>query len=158
VTGSSTFRIKLSDKFQRTFQELLKRHYKGSRVKQAFKEFLAQVVQDLSNNFSLQGSFAEALPGGLRLSEEWEFRKYYFDMPSLRGASKQGRLMYLVNRSQGFIWLLWMYTHSGYEKRPPDKSLKQLLQELIESSTEDEETLLDNDNCSDDNDKTSEST
>lgn len=90
----------------------------------------------MSSNPFLDSSFAEAIPGGLRLPEGWEFRKYYFDMPSLRGASGQGRLMYLVNRSLTLIELVWIYTHNEFEKRPPDKNLKQLIQELIESQEE----------------------
>lgn len=47
--------------------------------------------------------------------------------------------MYLVNRTQGIIKLVWLYTtHSEFEKRPPDKNLKQLLQELVESQEEEE--------------------
>jgi len=46
--------------------------------------------------------------------------------------------MYLVNRTQGVIKLVWLYTHSEFPKRPPDKSLKQLLQELMESQEEEE--------------------
>lgn len=82
MTGSPTFRIKPSDKFQRSYKELLKRYYKGERAKLAFIEFITQIVTDLSNNPFLDSSFTEAMPGGLRIPEEWEFRKYYFDMPS----------------------------------------------------------------------------
>jgi mRNA-degrading endonuclease YafQ of YafQ-DinJ toxin-antitoxin module len=146
VTGLPTFRIKPSDKFKRSYKELLKRYYKGEKSKQGFIEFVAQVVTNLSDNAYLDSSFAEGMPGNLRLPENWEFRKYYFDMPSLRGASGQGRLMYLVNRNQNVIELVWIYTHSEFEKRPPDKNLKQLMQELIESQPE--EVFSDNKNDS----------
>ncbi len=148
MSGSATFRINPSDKFKRSYKELLKRHYKGEKAKQAFEECVAQIVRDLSNNPFLAGSFAEGLPGGLRISEEWEFRKYYFDMPKLRGASGEGRLMYLVNRSQGVIKLVWIYTHSEFEKRPPDKTLKQLMQDLMESQAEEDEASSDNESNS----------
>ncbi len=87
----------------------------------------------------MANSFIESYPYGLQIPEEWEFRKYYFDMPSLRGASGEGRLMYLVNRSQSVIWLFWIYTHSEFEKRPPEKILKQLIQELMESQVDSDE-------------------
>jgi hypothetical protein len=44
-----------------------------------------------------------------------------------------------------------IYTHSEFPKRPPDKNLKQLLAELIESQQEEE-------NLSDSNDDEGEST
>lgn len=51
--------------------------------------------------------------------------------------------MYLVNRSQNVIWLLWIYTHSEFEKRPPEKGLKQLIQELIELRVDSDELSSD---------------
>lgn len=139
MTGSPKFLIKPFSKFTRSYKELLKRYYKGDRAKQAFIEYVAKIAENLSNDPFLADSFTESSPGGLQIPEEWEFRKYYFDMPSLRGASGEGRLMYLVNRSQSVIWLLWVYTHSEYEKRPPEKNLKQLIQELIESQIDSDE-------------------
>jgi mRNA-degrading endonuclease YafQ of YafQ-DinJ toxin-antitoxin module len=144
VSGLPVFRINPSDKFKRSYKELLKRHYKGDKAKVAFQDCVAQIVKDLSNNPSVDGSFLEPWPGSLGKPEEWEFRKYYFDMPSLRGASGQGRLMYLVNHTQGVIKLVWLYTHSEFPKRPPDKSLKQLLQELMESQEEQEPSSSNN--------------
>jgi hypothetical protein len=54
--------------------------------------------------------------------------------------------MYLVNRNQTLIELVWIYTHSEFEKRPPDKNLKQLLQELIESQANEEAASENEDN------------
>lgn len=81
------FRIKPSDKFLRAYKELLKRYYKGEKAKQAFQYFLAQIVKDLCNDPFLSHSFSEGWRGSLRKPDEWDFRKYYFNMPGLRGAS-----------------------------------------------------------------------
>lgn len=135
------FRINPSDKFKRSYKELLKRHYKGEKAKKVFQDFVAQIIKNLSSNPFLPDSFAEKLPGSLSKLEEWEFRKYYFDMPSLQGAARQGRLMYLVDRTQSVIKLTWIYTHSEFPKRPPDKNLKQLLAELMESQQQQEENV-----------------
>jgi hypothetical protein len=132
------FRIKPSDKFSRAYKELLKRYYKGEKAKQAFQDFLAQIVNDLCNDPFLANSFSEGWPGSLRKPDEWDFRKYYFNMPGLRGASGEGRLMYLVNRRQGVIKLAWIYTHSEFPKRPPDNTLKPLIEDLMESEMEEE--------------------
>jgi mRNA-degrading endonuclease YafQ of YafQ-DinJ toxin-antitoxin module len=145
------FRINPSDKFKRSYKELLKRHYKGEKAQKLFQDFIAQILRNLSSNPFLPDSFAEKLPGSLSKPEKWEFRKYYFDMPNLRGAARQGRLMYLVDRTQSVIELAWIYTHSEFPKRPPDKNLKQLLAELMESQQEEE-------NLSESNDDQGEST
>ncbi|NJK69446.1 MAG: hypothetical protein HC789_10660 [Microcoleus sp. CSU_2_2] len=139
------FRINSSNKFKRSYKELLKRYYKGEKAKKVFQDCIAQIVKNLSSNPFLPNSFAEGWPGSLSKSEEWEFRKYYFDMPNLRGAAGQGRLMYLVDRTQNVIELAWIYTHSEFPKRPPDKNLKQLLAELMESQQEEENLSESND-------------
>ncbi len=147
------FRINPSDKFKRSYKELLKRYYKGEKAKKSFQECIAQIVTNLSNDPFLPNSFAEGWPGNLRKPEEREFRKYYFDRPGLRGASGQGRIMYLVDRTQSVIDLAWIYTHSEFPKRPPDKNLKQLLVELMESQQEEENLSESNDD--DEGDSTS---
>lgn len=146
------FRINPSDKFKRSYKELLKRHYKGEKAKKVFQDCIAQIIKNLSSNPLMPNSFAEGWPGSLSKPEEWEFRKYYFDMPNLRGAAGEGRLMYLVDRTQSVIELAWIYTHSEFPKRPPDKNLKQLLAELMESQQEEENVSESND---DDGDSTS---
>jgi len=67
-------------------------------------------------------------------------RKLEFKMPQLRGVVGQGRLIYLLNTTGKKIIILWIYTHAEFEKRPPEKNLKRLLQEVIESSTISDET------------------
>ena len=69
----------------------------------------------------------------MALSEELEFRKLRFAIPDLRGASGQGRLMYLINSTQHKIILVWIYTHEEFAGRPDDKSLKVSLQDAIAS-------------------------
>ena len=53
-------------------------------------------------------------------------------MPSLGGASGQGRLMYLVSQNQKMIKLVWIYTYAEYEKRPEEQELRDLLRELYD--------------------------
>jgi len=57
-------------------------------------------------------------------------------MPGLKGASGQGRLMYLINSIQSSIILVWIYTHEEYEGRPDEKSLEAVLQDAIASLPE----------------------
>ncbi len=147
MAGLPTFRIKPSDKFKRSYKELLKRYYKGEKSKQGFIEFITQIVTNLSDNPYLDSSFAEGIPGSLRISENWELRIVLFLHAFLTWRFRACWLMYLVNRNQNVIELVWIYTHSEFEKRPPHKNLKQLIQKLIESQPE--EALSDNENDSD---------
>lgn len=50
------------------------------------------------------------------------------------GASGQVRLMYLVNADKYIIKLVWVYNHEQYEKRPAEKDLKNVIQEILENT------------------------
>ncbi|MBZ8181583.1 hypothetical protein [Oscillatoria salina] len=63
-------------------------------------------------------------------------------MPNLQGASEQGRLIYLVNQNERMIVLVWIYTHEEFAKRPPDKTLKQILQEILDSNETQENFII----------------
>jgi hypothetical protein len=65
------FRINPSDKFKRSYKELLKRYYKGEKAKKSFQDCIAQIVKNLSNDPFIPNSFAEGWPGSLRKPEEW---------------------------------------------------------------------------------------
>ncbi len=85
---------------------------------------------------SLWGGFIRADPepypkGSSR--EGYELWKLKFKMPQLRGAAEQGRLIYLLDVRQQEVILIWIYTHAEFEKRPPERDLKRLLLDLIES-------------------------
>ncbi|MGK7929050.1 MAG: hypothetical protein AB4290_28080 [Spirulina sp.] len=57
-------------------------------------------------------------------------------MPDLKGASGQGRLMYLVDREKYEIELVWIYTHEEFPKRPSERNLKQILEEIQQTRGE----------------------
>nr|WP_236117262.1 hypothetical protein [Hassalia byssoidea] len=67
----------------------------------------------------------EPLPGKIQLPEGWTFHK--LELKVGRGASRQIRLMYLVNTSDCVIKLVWIYNHQQFEKRPADKDLKSVI-------------------------------
>lgn len=78
----------------------------------------------------------EPIPKGVAVPDEWEFRKLVFEVPGTAGAAGEGRLVYLVSDRDGLIKLLWLYTHEEFKGRPPDKELKQVLQEGLEDAAE----------------------
>lgn len=128
--GSPNFRVIPTPKFTRTAKDL-KKGYKGSNEKPLFVDCIANLVELLTLNPRPVNSRLEPWPGGKR-AQSWEFRKLVFQMPNRTGASGEGRLMYLVNDSDYLIQLIWIYTHDEFKKRPPDKSLKQILRELLD--------------------------
>lgn len=132
MTGSPKFLKVPARNFERSLRRLIKR-YKGSREKQAFIVFISQLVDELCDEPHSSNSAPEPIPGKMPLQEELEFRKLRFAMPGLRGASGQGRLMYLINSTQRKIILVWIYTHEEFEGRPDDKSLKVSLQDAMAS-------------------------
>lgn len=54
-------------------------------------------------------------------------------MPGLSGAARQGRIMWLICDASKTVSLIWIYTHSEFEKRPADKDLKKVLEDAITS-------------------------
>ncbi|MEC4984700.1 MAG: hypothetical protein SAJ37_15890 [Oscillatoria sp. PMC 1068.18] len=143
ASGLPAYQIKPVHKFERSYKELLKRHYKKSKkAQQLFQSKINQIVKDLSDDPFLLNSKSEPIPGKLNKLEEWEFRKYYFKMPNLQGASGQGRLIYLVNKNERMILLVWIYTHEEFAKRPPDNILKQILQDTLDSNETQENIVI----------------
>ena len=55
-------------------------------------------------------------------------------MPELEGASKCGRLIYVVHEVQCTVYLLWIYTHKEFAKRPGDDDLRVELRSIEEQS------------------------
>ena len=72
---------------------------------------------------NLEPFSSKHLPQGYRLA------KYYFRVPGLSGAAREGRLLYLIDDTTQSVILLTVYSHKNYEKRPPDSLIKDLIGE-----------------------------
>lgn len=127
--GSPVFKIIAADKFTRTAKSL-KKGYKSKRSEQEFVNCVAGIVESLTKDARPDSSRLEPVPKGVNILD-WEFRKLMFTLPERSGASREGRLMYMVNYNECLIKLVWIYTHEEFKGRPPEKDLKQLLQELL---------------------------
>jgi len=44
--------------------------------------------------------------------------------------------MYLLSDTLKLIKLVWIYTHEEFQKRPPDRDLKGIMQELLDAQDE----------------------
>lgn len=128
--GSPNYKVAASAKFTRTIK-ILKKSYKSKREATAFVDCIGTIVETLTQQPRPDGSRLEPWPVNLQYPE-WEFRKLVFPVPGRKGASGEGRLMYLINAEQQTIQLVWLYTHEKYDKRPPDKDLKTLLRDLLD--------------------------
>ena len=62
--------------------------------------------------------------------EHWDFRKLYFTCPRLKGASALGGIVYVIDESNSTVFLMTVYNHQQYAKRPPDAVLKAMFQSL----------------------------
>ncbi|MEG4282502.1 hypothetical protein QUB68_05190 [Microcoleus sp. A006_D1] len=134
MKGSEQFHIKLSNKFERSQEELSRVRYRKNPA--GLVKFL-ELIQKLIRILSVAprprpplGHFEQWPKGSSR--EGWELWKLEFKMPQLQGASGQGRLIYLLDITKQEVVLVWIYTHAEFEKRPPDSSLKRLLRKIIE--------------------------
>jgi mRNA-degrading endonuclease YafQ of YafQ-DinJ toxin-antitoxin module len=124
VTGSTPFSIEESENFKRSFKKLAKIHGVG------FVELVAEILEDLIEDQYPTNSRNEPLPGKIQLTEGWTFHKLEFRIS--KGASGQIRLMYLVNPTACIIRLVWIYSHDQFTKRPADRDLKSVINEILD--------------------------
>jgi mRNA-degrading endonuclease YafQ of YafQ-DinJ toxin-antitoxin module len=123
VAGSNQFSIESSNNFERSFKKLAK-NYRAD-----FVETITDVLEALIDDPDPRNARQEPLPGNLRLPEDWTFRK--LEIKFGKGASGQVRLMYLVNESTFTIRLVWLYTHEQFAKRPADRDLRRVVQDIL---------------------------
>ena len=126
MTGLTPFSIDTenSQKFYRSLKKLAKVH--GN----TFVELVKQVLKNLIENPYPRNSRQEPLPKKSKLPQGLTFHKLEFKFG--QGASGQIRLMYLVNTNTSVITLVWIYTHEQFEKRPDDKDLRSVIQQILE--------------------------
>ena len=131
--GSPRYRVVPSDKFTRALKTL-KKSYKSQRETKVFTDVIGDIVKALTHQPRPDSSRLEPWPANLNSPDDCEFRKLVFSVPGRKGASGEGRLMYLVNDQRLIIQLVWLYTHEEFKKRPPDKDLKTLMRELLDDT------------------------
>ncbi|NEO58997.1 MAG: hypothetical protein F6J98_00640 [Moorea sp. SIO4G2] len=129
MTGSNPFSIDTenSHNFYRSLKKLAKEH---KVHKNSFFLRVTQVLENLIENPYPINSRQEPLPKKSKLPQGWTFHKLEFRFA--KGASGQIRLMYLVNTTTSVIKLVWIYTHKQFEKRPDDKDLRSVIQQILE--------------------------
>lgn len=131
MTGSNLYEIKTGESFRSGSKQIRKYYKKERKSDSMFMDRLADILERLMVNPDalIEAStepwpknFSSRYPG-------WSFRKIRFDLPLLSGAVSCGRLIFLRNDELRVICLLILYTHKDFEGRPPDKALRQLIEE-----------------------------
>jgi hypothetical protein len=126
------YQIKRLPKFDKSYKDLIKKHYRKN--KKGEQEFSNLVQEFLDNQEFLTNpssdEFSDSLNFPSNTAEEgFEFRKKRWRrLPYLQGASRFGRLIFLIYHPKKVIYLVWFYTHAEFQKpqsQPPDKELKQ---------------------------------
>lgn|GEM_PF-523227 len=131
------FQIELLTNFERTLQKLIRDRYRKNSAGQAeFVALIEKFIKILSVDPRPRQPLGHLEPWPKGTSRDgWELWKLKFPMPKISsGAARKGRLIYLINCVEKNIGFIWIYTHAEFEKRPPDKKLKDLLEEFIKSS------------------------
>jgi hypothetical protein len=133
--GWQMFRVQPLAKFERS-AKVLKKGFKSRRQQQQFVDAVTELIRALVQEPRHPDSRLEPIPKGVEVPEGWEFRKLLFAVPGTAGAAGEGRLVYLFSDRDSLIKLLWIYTHEEFKGRPPDKDLRQVLQEGLEGNVE----------------------
>lgn len=123
--------IKRLPKFERTFSDLIKKHYRRNKTDcQKFQELIDHYIENelKLNPCSDQVSDSLSFPAGTA-EQGFEFRKKRWrNLPGLRGSAKFGRLIFLVYHPLKVVYLIWIYTHEEFQEpqaQPPAKELKE---------------------------------
>jgi len=130
MTGSTPFSLEKSANFERSFKKLVKalKHLDIVGI-------VVSCLKDLMVNPYPPKSRDEPLPKRTNLPQGWTFHK--LELPVAKGASGQIRLMYLVNEDLRVIKPLWIYNHEQFKKRPSDKDIDDVIQEIFDDSSDD---------------------
>ena len=119
--------------FEKSVRNIIKTIYrKDKQGKEEFKELLERIISLLKKeafpkHSEFHGRPEKAPRKSLKKGET--LGKGYFSLPRTQGASREGRMLYLVDTNKKRIVLLCVYTHSEFEKRPPDELIKDLLEQ-----------------------------
>jgi hypothetical protein len=129
-TGSPIYKVLPSAGFQRDLRDL-KKSYKGQQERSAFEAQILGILRELTIDPRPSSSRWEPWPGQTSAGD-LEFRKLVFGLHNRQGAKGQGRLMYLVDDPRRLIWLVYLYTHEEFMKRPPDRQIRDRLDDFEE--------------------------
>ena len=113
------------DRYKSSYDKLLKKHYKrNKKARNEFEELVDTFKDALKvNPFDVGIPSPEGFPEGARTENLLFMKKRWKRLPGLSGASRFGRLIFIIHEPSKTVFLDWIYTHQEFEKRPPEKDL-----------------------------------
>ena len=146
LNDSGNYQVRYSSTFITSYKELKKTHFrKNAKGVAELEGFIEAVVGllgyepeppvDLARRYN--DAIKDIAPQKYNSKEylaQWEFRKLYFSIPTLSGTASMGRLMYVIDKSRKIVYLLYVYSHQQYEKRPPEGMMNELFKSLKRES------------------------
>ncbi len=131
MPSSEKWKVTYTESFKKSFQKILKEHYrKKEKDKKKLERIFNQILCSFQSSCFPRSNLWKAKPEPSpkkSLKNCQRLAKVYFNLPGLRGASKEGRLLYLIDKEKKEIKLLYCYTHEEFAKRPPDGFIKKLI-------------------------------
>ena len=123
MSGSAIYQIKRSTKFETSYSSLVKTHYRKNRqgikdFEGNFKKYLKTLREDPYRDSDREPFPANTYHSGFELR-----KKRWKRLPGLDGTARLGRLIFMIHESSKTVYLLWIYTHAEFEKRPPASEL-----------------------------------
>lgn len=112
---------------------LVKKHYrKNHQARQQFEDLLEGFLEQMRSSPRVPDTVGHPEPWPRGVAQEgFELWKMHFAMPGIRGAAGEGRLVYLISEENRAVYLVWIYTHDEFSKRPPEKEMGRLLKSVM---------------------------
>lgn len=141
--GFQGYQIRRLKKFERTYELLIKSHYRRDKKSRGeFENLINSFIEELENSECPEElGEKEPFPNKTAQDDLDLRKKRWKKLPGLQGAARYGRLIFVVNKNLKIVYLVWIYTHAEYQEpksRPPDK---ELMQELLNINNLKEESL-----------------
>lgn len=138
VTGSEDYQILPLANFDGSYEKLIKVHYQ--RDKKNREKFISTVSDFLKiiRKYPCDNRFSdsEGFPGKSNNSGLELRKKRWKKLPGLDGISKHGRLIFTVDKTNKKVYLMWIYTHKQFKKRPPEEDLRKQIEKIQELKTQ----------------------
>ena len=144
MTGSESYEVIRTTRFNTSYEQLLKTHYRKDKKKRAeFENLVLGFLEELQQNPRPEGTNLEPCPNNVA-EEGFEFRKKRWkSLPGLNGSARFGRLLYVISTFQNRIYAFWIYTHKEFSEpkgRPPEKELANEIRAIKRENSEPENT------------------
>lgn len=130
--GCENYQIVHWPTFEQTYKKLVKKHYGRNKFLEQFRKLVDEYLDRLSIEPCSSDFQLEPWPDNCFV-EDCQLRKIRWKkLPGLKSAARFGRLIYLIHHPTKTVYLLWIYTHAEYSKRPENSELRKVINAVKE--------------------------